>query len=71
MDSSTLFGIATLAYILAMIMPLYLLLIASGLLSNRGMSNGLVLIAVMLVIFTLRKVFQPASWDIGDKSAYQ
>ena len=58
-------------YLLAMIMPFYLLLVASGGLSGRGASYGLVLIAAMLVIFTLRKVFMPMAYDIGDKSAYQ
>jgi uncharacterized integral membrane protein len=35
-----------------------------------GVSSGLVLIAVMLVVFTLRKAFMPLAFDIGDKSAY-
>jgi uncharacterized integral membrane protein len=58
-------------YLLAMIMPLYLLLVSGGILTGRGVSSGLVLIAVMLVVFTLRKVFMPITYDIGDKSAYQ
>jgi uncharacterized integral membrane protein len=58
-------------YLLAMIMPVYLLLVAGAVLSGRGASSGLVLIAVLLGIFTLRKVFQPLAWDIGDKSAYR
>ncbi len=58
-------------YLLAMIMPVYLLLVANHSLTGRGISYGLVLIAVMLVIFTLRKVFMPMAYDIGDKSAYQ
>ena len=58
-------------YLLAMIMPFYLLLMASGSLAGRGAVYGLVLIAAMLVVFTLRKVFMPIAYDIGDKSAYQ
>ena len=58
-------------YLLAMIMPVYLMLVASHSLTGRGVSYGLVLIAVMLVIFTLRKVIMPIAYDIGDKSAYQ
>ncbi len=58
-------------YLLAVIMPLYLLLVSSKSLSSVGASYGLVLIAVMLAIFTLRKVIQPLAWDIGDKSAYR
>ena len=58
-------------YILAMIMPIYLLLVSSGNLTGPGASYGLVLIAVMFVVFTLRKVFMPIAYDIGDKSAYQ
>jgi uncharacterized integral membrane protein len=58
-------------YLLAMIMPLYLLLVATGLLATGGAVSGLVLIAAMLVLFTLRKAFMPLAYDIGDKSAYQ
>lgn len=58
-------------YLLAMIMPGYLLLISGGILAGKGAAYGLVLIAVMLAVFTLRKVFMPLAWDIGDKSAYQ
>ena len=58
-------------YLLAMIMPVYLLLVSGGILAGQGAAYGLVLIAVMLVIFTLRKVFMPIAYDIGDKSAYQ
>jgi uncharacterized integral membrane protein len=58
-------------YLLAMIMPFYLLLVAVGALSGRGAFYGLALIAALLVIFTLRKVVMPIAYDIGDKSAYQ
>lgn len=58
-------------YLLAMIMPVYLLLVSISLLGYTGASRGLILIALMLVIFTVRKVFMPIAWDIGDKSAYQ
>lgn len=58
-------------YLLAMILPGYLLLVSGGILAGRGAAYGLVLIAVMLAVFTLRKVFMPIAWDIGDKSAYQ
>ncbi len=57
-------------YLLAMIMPVYLLLVSGSILAGRGASYGLILIAVMLVIFTLRKVIMPIAYDIGDKSAY-
>ncbi len=58
-------------YLLAMLMPIYLLLVSGGFLIGQGASSGLILIAVMLVIFTLRKVFMPAAYDIGDKTAYR
>jgi len=58
-------------YLLAMIMPLYLLLAAAGILSGQTAFMGLGLIAALLVLFTLRKVFMPIAYDIGDKSAYQ
>lgn len=58
-------------YLIAMILPVYLLLVSTGILVARGASYGMVLIAVMLVLFTLRKIFMPIAFDIGDKSAYQ
>jgi uncharacterized integral membrane protein len=58
-------------YLLAMIMPIYLLFVSSSVLTGRVACSCLVLIAVMLVFFTLRKVFMPIAYDIGDKSAYR
>jgi uncharacterized integral membrane protein len=57
-------------HLLGVIMPVYLLLISSSVLTHEGASYGLVLIAVLFGIFTLRKAFMPLAWDIGDKSAY-
>ncbi|MDA8100489.1 MAG: DUF2301 domain-containing membrane protein [Nitrospiraceae bacterium] len=57
-------------YLLAMIMPLYLLLASAGVLGGNVVS-GLVLIAGVLLLFTMRKVFMPLAYDIGDKTAYQ
>jgi uncharacterized integral membrane protein len=58
-------------YLLALIMPIYLLMVSGGIVVGRGASYSLVLIAALLVIFTLRKVFMPLAYDIGDKSAYR
>jgi uncharacterized integral membrane protein len=57
-------------YLIALIMPFYLLLFSMGLLTIKGASYGLLLIAFMLIFFTFRKVFMPIHYDIGDKSAY-
>jgi uncharacterized integral membrane protein len=57
-------------YLLAMIMPLYLLLFSVRIISFEGAAYGLLLIAFMLLFFTFRKVFMPIHFDIGDKSAY-
>ena len=57
-------------YLLAMIMPFYLLLLSAGGMTIKGASYGLILIAAMLLFFTLRKVSMPIHYDIGDKSAY-
>ncbi|MDO8746724.1 MAG: DUF2301 domain-containing membrane protein [Thermodesulfovibrionales bacterium] len=57
-------------YLLAMIMPLYLLLFSVRMISFEGTAYGLLLIAFMLLFFTFRKVFMPIHYDIGDKSAY-
>ncbi|MBI4823711.1 MAG: hypothetical protein HY805_05720 [Nitrospirae bacterium] len=58
-------------YILALIMPFYLIM-----LSLRGLRGivpfyGFLAIAFLLLLFTLRKVFMPLHCDIGDKTAYQ
>jgi uncharacterized integral membrane protein len=58
-------------YLLALIMPVYLLMVSGKVLDGRGAALGLVLIAAMLALFTLRKVFMPIAYDIGDKAAYQ
>ena len=57
-------------YLLALIMPLYLLLFSVRMISFEGAAYGLLLIAFMLLFFTFRKVFMPIHYDIGDKSAY-
>ncbi len=58
-------------YILAIIMPVYLVLVAATALTGSTASGWLIVIAAMLLLFTLRKAFMPAAYDIGDKSAYQ
>ena len=57
-------------YLLAIIMPVYLLSLSTGNMPLKGASYGLILIAAMLLFFTLRKVSMPIHYDIGDKSAY-
>ncbi|MBI4691434.1 MAG: hypothetical protein HY754_14380 [Nitrospirae bacterium] len=57
-------------YLLALIMPLYIFLFSIGVMTSSIASYGLLLIAGMLVFFTLRKVIMPIHYDIGDKSAY-
>jgi len=57
-------------YVLALLMPAYVLIVATGLLESRGAAYGLAAIAALLVLFTLRKVFMPLHNDIGDKTAY-
>lgn len=57
-------------YLVALVMPVYLLLVSAGVFSTKGVAYGAALIAAMLILFTLRKVFMPLHYDIGDKSAY-
>ncbi len=57
-------------YILFALLPLYCVFYALGAFSPKGALQGLIVIAAMLVFFTLRKVFMPLHYDIGDKSAY-
>ena len=58
-------------FLLAMMMPLCLLSFALGGIGAQSGLYGLGLIAALLTLFTLRKVFQPLHYDIGDKSAYE
>ena len=58
-------------YLLAMVLPAYLLLCGGGVLAGSAALWGLSLIALLLVLFTLRKVFMPLAYDIGDKTAYR
>jgi uncharacterized integral membrane protein len=64
------FGL-TEGFVLAIIMPTYLLVASTGVLTAQSAVIGLWAIFVVLVLFTLRKVFMPLHCDIGDKSAYQ
>lgn len=57
-------------YLLAMLMPAYVIFAAAGAASAKALYYGLLVIAAMLVLFTLRKVFMPIAYDIGDKTAY-
>jgi uncharacterized integral membrane protein len=58
-------------YLLGMIMPAYLFVYGAGFLDEKQAAYGLASIAVMLILFMLRKAFMPLHYDIGDKSAYQ
>jgi uncharacterized integral membrane protein len=58
-------------YLLALIMPLYLLLLSTGAMTIKSASYWIFFIAAMFILFTARKVFMPIHYDIGDKSAYQ
>ncbi|GAB4490419.1 MAG: hypothetical protein OHK006_23250 [Thermodesulfovibrionales bacterium] len=57
-------------YLLAMLLPMAVVLYAAGLPVSASVSV-LAAAAALHVIFTLRKVFMPIHYDIGDKSAYQ
>ncbi len=58
-------------YALALIMPLYLIAISTGVLGQNAVTSGLLLIAALFAFFTFRKIFMPIHVDIGDKSAYR
>ena len=58
-------------YVLAMVMPLYLVFVSAGAITGQTLGTGMVIIAALLVFFTLRKAFMPFAYDIGDKSAYR
>lgn len=58
-------------YVIAVVLPLFTLFYASGILSRDAVTVGLLSISALLVLFVFRKVFMPIHYDIGDKSAYQ
>lgn len=58
-------------YLIAMALPVFLAATAAGLMRGPQVQNGLMVLAVLLMLFTARKVFQPIHYDIGDKTAYQ
>lgn len=58
-------------YVLSVLMPAYIVGVSLPFFNPDGARFGLYLIALLLVIFTLRKVFMPLHYDIGDKSAYR
>jgi len=58
-------------YILAALMPSFIVFYALGALDQRSAALGFAIIALLLVLFMVRKIFMPIQYDIGDKSAYQ
>jgi uncharacterized integral membrane protein len=58
-------------YILAAALPAYVFFYSLGAWGQKGATSGLTLIAILLLLFMLRKIFMPIAFDIGDKSAYQ
>jgi uncharacterized integral membrane protein len=58
-------------YILAIIIPLFTFLFPLKVFSPRATGLLFLLIAAMLVFFSIRKVPMPFHYDIGDKSAYE
>lgn len=58
-------------YMLAVLMPAYVFFYSVGALNGKSAAYSFMVIAVMLVFFTFRKIFMPVHYDIGDKSAYQ
>jgi uncharacterized integral membrane protein len=58
-------------YGLAVIMPAALVLAATGVFGAKQVAYGMVVIASGLALFTVRKVFMPLAYDIGDKTAYE
>lgn len=58
-------------YLLAIIMPAYIFFYSFKWTSQKGSITGFAIVAVLLVVFTVRKIFMPLHADIGDKSAYQ
>lgn len=58
-------------YLIALLLPLYIVSVSAGGLGSAAAYYGLLAITLLLDLFTLRKVFMPLHYDIGDKSAYQ
>lgn len=58
-------------YVLAVLMPFSLILMSAGRMTAKWAAYVLAPVALLLILFTLRKVFQPVHYDVGDKSAYR
>ena len=58
-------------YILALLMPIYLVFLSTGVTGKAAILPGVIVIAALYLLFTLRKIFMPIHSDIGDKSAYR
>jgi uncharacterized integral membrane protein len=58
-------------YLIAIIMPLYLLVLSAGGVSIEWIRYSLLFLTTIYTLFTFRKVFMPIHYDIGDKSAYR
>lgn len=58
-------------FLLAVLLPLFVLFLSSRALSPRGTGLMLLLISGVMVLFAVRKVPMPLHYDIGDKSAYE
>jgi uncharacterized integral membrane protein len=54
-----------------MFLPLFVLVFSSRVISPQATGMFLLLIALMLALFTFRKIFMPLAYDIGDKTAYE
>lgn len=58
-------------FFIAIIMPYYLLLFSLRAITPKDTAYGLILIALLMLIFTVRKIRMPLAYDIGDKNAYE
>ncbi len=58
-------------YILTMLLPLFVIVLSTRAVPPQTEGFFLLLIALMLTLFTFRKVFMPIAYDIGDKTAYE
>ncbi len=58
-------------YILTLTLPLFIIVFALRVLPPYTTASFLLVIGLLIAFFTVRKVFMPIAFDIGDKSAYE
>ncbi len=58
-------------YIITLILPIFIIVFATRILPPYTTASFLMVIGLLIAFFTVRKIFMPIAYDIGDKTAYE